>query len=145
MNWNVQTHAAQVLGANGQGTADDAVRAVLYATRMGAVASNNSWGGEEFSQALEDAIADADAHGSLFVAAAGTAPRTRTRRPTIPRASTLPNVLTVGATDQNDVRAWFSNYGKHRSTWRARHEHLLDLAGRHLPVLRTAPPWPRRT
>ena len=52
MNWNVQIMPLKFIGANGQGTADDAVRAILYATRMGAVAANNSWGGEEFSQAL---------------------------------------------------------------------------------------------
>ena len=119
------------IGANGQGTADDAVRAILYATRMGAVVSNNSWGGEEFSQALEDAIADADAHGSLFVAAAGNSARDTDATPDYPSGFDLPNVLTVGATDQNDVRAWFSNYGKRLGRpRRARHEHLLDLARR---------------
>ena len=40
-----------------------------------------------------------------------TARRTRIRLPTIPGFD-LPHILTVGATDQNDVRAWFSNYGK---------------------------------
>ena len=112
VNWNVQIMPLKFIGANGQGTADDAVRAILYATRMGAVASNNSWGGEEFSQALEDAIADADAHGSLFVAAAGNSAKNTDTTPDYPSGFDLPNVLTVGATDQNDVRAWFSNYGK---------------------------------
>jgi subtilisin family serine protease len=112
VNWNVQIMPLKFIGANGQGTADDAVRAILYATRMGAVASNNSWGGEEFSQALEDAIADADAHGSLFVAAAGNSAKNTDTTPDYPSGFDLPNVLTVGATDQNDARAWFSNYGK---------------------------------
>jgi subtilisin family serine protease len=112
VNWNVQIMPLKFIGANGQGTADDAVRAILYATRMGAVASNNSWGGEVFSQALEDAIADADAHGSLFVAAAGNSGKNTDTTPDYPSGFDLPNVLTVGATDQNDVRAWFSNYGK---------------------------------
>ena len=112
VNWNVQIMPLKFIGANGQGTADDAVRAILYATRMGAVASNNSWGGEEFSQALEDAIADADAHGSLFVAAAGNSGKNTDTTPDYPSGFDLPNVITVGATDQNDVRAWFSNYGK---------------------------------
>ena len=112
VNWNVQIMPLKFIGANGQGTADDAVRAILYATRMGAVVSNNSWGGEDFSQALEDAIADADAHGSLFVAAAGNSARNTDTTPDYPSGFDVPNVLTVGATDQNDVRAWFSNYGK---------------------------------
>ncbi len=137
VNWNVQIMPLKFIGANGQGTADDAVRAILYATRMGAVASNNSWGGEEFSQALEDAIADADAHGSLFVAAAGNSGKNTDTTPDYPSGFDLPNVITVGATDQNDVRAWFSNYGKQSVDLAAPgHEHLLDLAGRYLPVLR---------
>jgi subtilisin family serine protease len=112
VNWNVQIMPLKFIAANGQGTADDAVRAILYATRMGAVVSNNSWGGEEFSQALEDAIVQADAHGSLFVAAAGNSARDTDVRPDYPSGFDVPNVLTVGATDQNDVRAWFSNYGR---------------------------------
>jgi hypothetical protein len=112
VNWNVKIMPLKFIGANGEGTADDAVRAILYATRMGAVVSNNSWGGEEFSQALEDAIADADAHGSLFVAAAGNSARNTDTTPDYPSGFDVPNVLTVGATDQTDVRAWFSNYGK---------------------------------
>src|SRR5262245_27818086 len=111
VDWDVQIMPLKFIGANGQGTADDAVRAILYATRMGAVVSNNSWGGEEFSQALEDAIADADAHGSLFVAAAGNSAKNTDTTPDYPSGFDVPNVLTVGATDQNDARAWFSNYG----------------------------------
>jgi subtilisin family serine protease len=112
VNWNVQIMPLKFIAANGEGTADDAVRAILYATRMGAVVSNNSWGGEEFSQALEDSIADADAHGSLFVAAAGNSARNTDTTPDYPSGFDVPNVLTIGATDQSDVRAWFSNYGR---------------------------------
>jgi subtilisin family serine protease len=112
VNWNVKIMPLKFIGANGEGTADDAVRAILYATRMGAMVSNNSWGGEEFSQALEDAIADADSHGVLFVAAAGNSAKNTDTTPDYPSGFDVPNVLTVGATDQNDVRAWFSNYGK---------------------------------
>ena len=112
VNWNVRIMPLKFIAANGEGTADDAVRAILYATRMGAVVSNNSWGGEEFSQALEDAIVDADEHGSLFVAAAGNSAKNTDSTPDYPSGFDVPNVLTVGATDQNDVRAWFSNYGK---------------------------------
>jgi subtilisin family serine protease len=112
VNWNVKIMPLKFIGANGEGSADDAVRAILYATRMGAVVSNNSWGGEEFSQALEDAIADADARGSLFVAAAGNSGRNTDTTPDYPSGFDVPNVLTVGATDQNDVKAWFSNYGR---------------------------------
>src|SRR5262249_19917907 len=71
VNWNVRLMALKFLGADGSGTTDDAVRAILYAVQNGAVVLNNSYGGTEFSQALSDAIAFADAHNALFVAAAG--------------------------------------------------------------------------
>ena len=112
VNWDVQIMPLKFIGANGEGTADDAVRAILYATKMGAVVSNNSWGGEDFSQALEDAIADADAHSSLFVAAAGNSLKNNDATPDYPSGFDLPNVVSVAATDQNDSRAWFSNYGR---------------------------------
>ena len=133
------------LGANGQGTADDAVRAILYATRMGAVASNNTWGGEEFSQALEDAIADADAHGSLFVAAAGNSAKNTDTTPDYPSGFDLPNVLAVGATDQNDVRAWFSNYGKQSVDLAAPGTNIYSTWPGGIYGSPKAPPWQRRT
>ena len=38
------------LSASGSGTDSDALEAILYATAMQALASNNSWGGAEFNQ-----------------------------------------------------------------------------------------------
>ena len=43
------------IGANGEGTAADAVRAILYAAANGAHITNNSYGGDGFSQAMLDA------------------------------------------------------------------------------------------
>jgi hypothetical protein len=112
VNWNVELMPLKFIGANGSGDASDAVRAVLYASAMGAQVTNNSWGGDGYSQALADAIADADAHGSLFVAAAGNSFTNTDVSPNYPSGYDLPNVIAVAATDQNDARAWFSNYGR---------------------------------
>src|SRR5919201_2538539 len=100
------------LNANGSGDAADAVRAVLYASAMGAKVTNNSWGGDGYSQALADAIAEADSRGSLFVATAGNSFKNTDSSPNYPSGYELPNVVAVAATDQNDARAWFSNYGR---------------------------------
>ena len=62
---------------------------------------NNSWGGEDSSQALHDAIAAADASGSLFVAAAGNSFTDTDTEPNYP-SSPSPNVVSVGATDAFD-------------------------------------------
>ena len=59
------------LDASGQGTTANAISALLYATNMGARVTNNSYGGDTYSQAMADAISYADAHGALFVTAAG--------------------------------------------------------------------------
>ena len=112
VNWTVKIMPLKFLDANGSGDAADAVRAVLYASAMGAKVTNNSWGGDGYSQALADAIADADSRGSLFVAAAGNSFTNTDSSPNYPSGYELPNVVAVAATDQNDARAWFSNYGR---------------------------------
>jgi hypothetical protein len=111
VNWTVKIMPLKFLGANGSGEASDAVKAVLYATSMGAAVTNNSWGGGDYSQALADAVATADTGGSLFVAAAGNSLANNDTTPNYPSGYSAPNVISVAATDQNDARAWFSNYG----------------------------------
>ncbi|HEY0109471.1 MAG TPA: S8 family serine peptidase, partial [Fibrella sp.] len=74
--WNVQMIGLKFLGASG-GTSANAIRAIDYLTDLktrhglNIVASNNSWGGGGFSQALQDAIGRANNANILFVAAAG--------------------------------------------------------------------------
>jgi len=76
VNWNVTLVSAKFLGRRG-GTTANAVRAVDYVTDLkrrhglNIVATNNSWGGGGFSQALLDAIDRGGDQGILFVAAAG--------------------------------------------------------------------------
>ena len=112
VNWAVRLMPLKFLGADGSGTSADAIRALLYAVDEGAVVSNNSYGGDGFSQAFADAIAYADAHGSLFVAAAGNSLSNNDVTPTYPASFDFPNVITVAATDGADRKAWFSNYGR---------------------------------
>ncbi len=112
VNWNVSVMALKFLSASGTGSTADAVSAILYASAEGADVTNNSWGGEDYSQALHDAVAAADASGSLFVAAAGNSFTDTDTEPNYPSSLDLPNVVSVGATDAFDRRAWFSNYGR---------------------------------
>lgn len=99
------------LSSFGEGTTEDAVLAIRYAVRSGARILSNSWGGETFSQALEDAIAYAGQHDVLFVAAAGNDSSDNDALPMYPASYDLPNVLSVAATDRIDQLADFSNYG----------------------------------
>src|SRR5262249_36561541 len=75
------------------------------------VATNNSWGGGLYSQALTDAIRAQQQRGILFVAAAGNAGADNDVVRTYPCSTDLPNVLCVAATDHNDALAGFSNRG----------------------------------
>jgi subtilisin family serine protease/fibronectin type 3 domain-containing protein len=111
VNWNARIMPLKFLDWFGSGTTDDAISAILYAASKGAHVTNNSWGGGEFSQALYDAIAQADAAGSLFVAAAGNESANNDSVQNYPSNYDLPNVVAVAASDQNDELASFSNHG----------------------------------
>jgi hypothetical protein len=109
--WRVRLMPLKFIRANGEGTAADAVRAILYAAANGAHITNNSYGGDGFSEAMLDAIRTSDAAGSLFVAAAGNDFSDNDEAPVYPADYDVPNVLSVAASDPFDRRAWFSNYG----------------------------------
>jgi subtilisin family serine protease len=107
----VSVMGLKFIGANGEGTAADAVSAILYAAANGAHITNNSYGGDGFSQAMLDAIRAADSRGSLFVAAAGNSFADNDADPVYPAGYEVPNVVSVAATDDLDDLAWFSNIG----------------------------------
>jgi len=109
--WNVRIMALKFLGASGSGDTSDAVRAVEYAVLMGARLTSNSWGGGGATQSLRDAIAAAGAAGQLFIAAAGNSNRDNDLTPLYPTGYDCDNIISVMATDSNDVRASFSCYG----------------------------------
>lgn len=111
VNWNVSLLALKFLDEAGGGDVADAVAALTYAADMGIQITNNSWGSPYYSQTLYDAIAEVDARGLLFVAAAGNDGVDADAIGTFPAAYNLPNILSVAATDSNDQLAWFTNYG----------------------------------
>ena len=71
VSWNVQIMAIKFLDAWGYGYTSDAIDGLNYAVSMGAMISNNSWGGGPYDQGLYDAIQSAGLQGHIFVAAAG--------------------------------------------------------------------------
>lgn len=114
--WNVKMISAKFLGATG-GTTANAVKAIDYITDLkirhglNIVATNNSWGGGGFSQALSDAINRANNAGILFIAAAGNNGSNNDTTANYPSNYNLPNVIAVGALTSAGARASFSNYG----------------------------------
>jgi subtilisin family serine protease len=95
------------LGDSGSGDALALANAVRYAADMGADIISASWGGFGASQTLNEAFRYAHDLGVLSVAAAGNSDANVA---SISPAN-LPEVFAVAATDPNDVRAAFSNFG----------------------------------
>jgi len=108
--WRVQLMPIRFLGADG-GFLSDAIEGIAYAQANGAAILNNSWGGGGFSIALREAIADLATEDRLFVAAAGNDGVDSDETPGYPAAYDLPHILSVAASDRNDRRAAFSNFG----------------------------------
>jgi subtilisin family serine protease len=99
------------LDASGSGTIADAIAAVQYAIEHKADVINASWGGPDYSPALRDAFARAGAAGITVVTAAGNEGTSNDRSPSYPASFTLPNLISVAASDRRDTLAWFSNFG----------------------------------
>lgn len=121
INWNITIISAKFLGRRG-GTTANAIKAVDYLTDlktrhvMNIVASNNSWGGGGFSQALQDAIERANTANILFVAAAGNGGSDGVGDnndvvANYPSNYPNANVIAVAAITSTGAKATFSNYG----------------------------------
>lgn len=115
VNWNVSLLSAKFLGSRG-GTTANAIKAVDYFTDLknkglNIVATNNSWGGGGFSQALQDAIERANTANVLFIAAAGNSTINIDASASYPAAYPNANIIAVAALNSNGTIASYSNYG----------------------------------
>jgi serine protease len=113
VDWNVQMMPIKFLDASGNGTVSQYIAGLNYAVAHGAKIVNNSWTGADPSAALTAAIQNAQAHGVIFVAAAGNSGTNNDSYPVYPAnySTSLNNVVTVAATDHNNNLAGFSDYG----------------------------------
>ena len=117
VNWTVRLMACKFLNASGSGPTSDAIDCLEYVKLMkdrgvNIIATNNSWGGVGFSQALLDAIEAHRQRGILFIAAAGNSGLNNDFTPVYPANYYLPNVISVAATTRTDGQAFFSNFGR---------------------------------
>jgi subtilisin len=106
-----QLYALKVLNSAGSGYTSDIVKAIEWATNNGIQVISMSLGASVGSTTLQIACDDAFLkHNIVVVAAAGNngAARTGTN---ILYPARYANVIAVGATDPNNVRAYFSNTG----------------------------------
>ncbi len=106
ISWNGRLMALKAIGKSGQGDVK-AVEAIYYGTNNGVRIFNNSWGGDFFSQTLQDAINHANSLGALFIASAGN---NSDDDPSFFPAN-FENSFAVASTDHNDHKSGFSNFG----------------------------------
>jgi subtilisin family serine protease len=121
MNWNITIIACKFLGRRG-GNSVNAIKAVDYLTDLkqrhgiNIAASNNSWGGGGFSQALAEAISRANTQNILFIAAAGNGGSdgvgdNNDATASYPSNYDSPNIIAVAAITSTGSLSSFSNFG----------------------------------
>ena len=134
VNWTVQILPCKFITSDGSGDISHALACLSFIKQMkdsgvNIVVSNNSWGGGEVSQSLQDAIAAQMADGILFVAAAGNDFSDNDLSPFFPANIFLPNVISVAASTRTDDIVAFSNLGRH----------TVHLAAPGVEILSTTP------
>ncbi|MFK7873517.1 MAG: S8 family serine peptidase [Oligoflexales bacterium] len=120
------------LGADGSGDLLNGAKAIDYAVQNGAHVISASWGAAVARNAVKpilEAIERAKDKGVLFVAAAANDGRSNDRREVYPANAGLSNVISVAASDVDDNKPSWSNFG--RAT--------VDLASPGADILSTLP------
>lgn len=118
----------KVLGDNGSGQYSWIANGIIWAADNGAHVISMSLGGSSSSTTLQQAVAYAYNKGAVLVAAAGNS---NTSSPSYP--AYYEQCIAVAATDQNDAKASFSNYG----SW-------VDIAAPGVSIYSTLPNHPNR-
>ena len=118
VNAHVSLMALRVLGQGG-GTTGDTARAILYAADKGAHIISASLGGGGRSEVMLEAIKYAQEKGVLMVVASGNDGQDNDLSPSYPAGfdedsdgNPIENIISVGASDNQDYLATFSNYGR---------------------------------
>ena len=116
INWGVKIAAFKFIGPSGTGSSLDAALCIdrmidLKLAGHNIRVSNNSWGALTFDSLLQDAFMAAGAAGILNVCAAGNNNLDTDFIDHSPASLPVPEIISVLASDENDAKAGFSNYG----------------------------------
>lgn len=104
VSWGSKILAIKALGWIG-GYDFDIAQGIIYAADNGAKIINLSLGGPDYSQTLKNAVDYAYSKGAVIVAATGN------NDSSVLYPAAYPNVIGVGATNENDVRTSPSDWG----------------------------------
>jgi thermitase len=126
-NWNVDLMAAKVLNSSGTGSFSDVADGITWAANNGAKVINLSLGGSA-SATAETAVNYAWNKGAVLACAAGNGGTSTQHYP-----AAYTKCIAVAATDENDQKASFSNYG---NSW-------VDVAAPGVHILSTMPDTPQ--
>ena len=122
-NWAVALVAVKVLSASGSGSYSAVANGITWAADNGAKAINLSLGGSIPSNTLKNAVNYAWNRGAVLACAAGNSGTSQKLYP-----GAYDRCIAVAATDENDQKASFSNYG----SW-------VDVAAPGVHILSTTP------
>ena len=106
VSWGAQIMPIKVLNASANGTYANVASGIIWAVDNGAQVINLSLGGSAYSAILESAVNYAYNRGVVLVAASGNAGGSSILYP-----ARYTQVIAVGATDSNNERSLFSNFG----------------------------------
>lgn len=117
VNKRVSIIPIKFMNADGYGMADAAIRGIQFALEQKAHVISCSWGAAAETEDLDlkKKIEQADDQGVLFVAGAGNGGEDLDHPPAFyPAAFSVPNVISVGACDDDDQPVTFGGHGKQR-------------------------------
>ncbi len=121
--WKCKIMAIKIFDAHGLGTYSEIADGIEYAVERGVKVINLSGGGYKPSLVLEEAVKRAADNNVVLVAASGN-----DAGALLYPAAYSPLCISVGASDPEDKKAWFSNFGPH-----------LDLVAPGVSILSTYP------
>ena len=127
--WQASLMNLRVLDSTGTGDVAHAVEAIDYAVNNGAQVINCSWGSDDASLALREAIDRAARRGAVVVTSAGNQARDIETTPRYPASFDLPNLISVASTDSNDLLTSFSNWGMTHISIAAPGQEILTTKG----------------
>ncbi|MDG6256462.1 MAG: S8 family serine peptidase, partial [Methanomicrobiaceae archaeon] len=108
VSWNAKIMPLKAGDYQGYFLSSDELEAFQYAAMMGADVISCSFGGAGYVPSVESVIA---ASPAVVMCAAGNSGENNDISQHYPSNYNCPNIISVAATDHNDNKAWFSNYG----------------------------------
>lgn len=103
---DVELYSVKVLDKDGVGNYSAVINGIEWAIDNKMDIITMSFGSDEYSESIHAAVKKAEQNGILVVASAGNAGKSSVYYP-----AAIPSVVAVGACDENNKLATFSNYG----------------------------------